>query len=141
MIKCNYSGREFFSLFSHAQTNLFRRFPPDRRFIKMVAISYIFGGIMLLIAIALIVLVLFQSSKKRGLSGAIGGTSSDSYFGKNQGQTKEKKLSRRERRIREEDEMIDAELEELRIREAHQLHHSSCRRLRSHVIHVETAVR
>lgn len=60
----------------------------------MVAISYIFGGIMLLIAIALIVLVLFQSSKKRGLSGAIGGTSSDSYFGKNQGQTKEKKLSR-----------------------------------------------
>jgi len=30
---------------------------------------------------------------------------------------KEKKLSRRERRIREEDEMIDAELEELRIRE------------------------
>lgn len=60
----------------------------------MVAISYIFGGIILLIAIALIVLVLFQSSKKRGLSGAIGGTSSDSYFGKNQGQTKEKKLSR-----------------------------------------------
>jgi preprotein translocase subunit SecG len=60
----------------------------------MVAISYIFGGIMLLVAIALVVLVLFQSSKKRGLSGAIGGTSSDSYFGKNQGQTKEKKLSR-----------------------------------------------
>lgn len=57
-------------------------------------LSYVLGGIMILLSIALVVLVLFQNSKKRGLSGAIGGTSSDSFFGKNQGQTQEKKLSR-----------------------------------------------
>ena len=60
----------------------------------MTIISYILGAVILLVSIALVVLVLFQNSKKRGLSGAIGGTSSDSYFGKNQSQTKEKKLSR-----------------------------------------------
>ena len=57
-------------------------------------LAYVLGGIMILISVALVVLVLFQNSKKRGLSGAIGGTSSDSYFGKNQGQTNEKKLYR-----------------------------------------------
>ena len=57
-------------------------------------IGYVLGAVILLISIAIVVLVLFQSSKKRGLSGAIGGTSSDSYFGKNQGQTQEKKLAR-----------------------------------------------
>ena len=57
-------------------------------------LGYVLGAVILLISIAIIVLVLFQSSKKRGLSGAIGGTSSDSFFGKNQGQTKEKKLAR-----------------------------------------------
>ena len=67
---------------------------PNRRFYKMVIASYILGIVLLVLAVALIVLVLFQESKKRGLGGAIGGTSSDSYFGKNQGQTNEKKLSR-----------------------------------------------
>lgn len=57
-------------------------------------LGYVLGAVILLISIAIVVLVLFQSSKKRGLSGAIGGTSSDSFFGKNQGQTKEKKLAR-----------------------------------------------
>ena len=57
-------------------------------------LGYVLGSIIILVSIAIIVLVLFQSSKKRGLSGAIGGTSSDSFFGKNQGQTKEKKLAR-----------------------------------------------
>jgi len=57
-------------------------------------LGYVLGAVILLISIAIIVLVLFQNSKKRGLSGAIGGTSSDSFFGKNQGQTKEKKLAR-----------------------------------------------
>jgi preprotein translocase subunit SecG len=60
----------------------------------MTVLSYILGIVILALAAALVVLVLFQNSKKRGLSGAIGGTSSDSYFGKNQGQTKEKKLAR-----------------------------------------------
>ena len=57
-------------------------------------LAYVLGSIFIALSIALVVLVLFQNSKKRGLSGAIGGTSSDSFFGKNQGQTKEKKLSR-----------------------------------------------
>ncbi len=60
----------------------------------MVVLSYILGAALALIAIALVILVLFQSSKKRGLSGAVGGTSADSFFGKNQSQTKEQKLSR-----------------------------------------------
>ena len=57
-------------------------------------LGYVLGAVILLISIAIVVLVLFQSSKKQGLSGAIGGTSSDSFFGKNKGQTKEKKLAR-----------------------------------------------
>ena len=57
-------------------------------------LSYVLGALIILVSIAIVLLVLFQSSKKRGLSGAIGGTSSDSFFGKNQGQTKEKKLAR-----------------------------------------------
>ena len=57
-------------------------------------LGYVLGAVIILVSIAIIALVLFQSSKKRGLSGAIGGTSSDSFFGKNQGQTKEKKLAR-----------------------------------------------
>ncbi len=57
-------------------------------------LGYVLGALIILASIAIIVLVLFQSSKKHGLSGAIGGTSSDSFFGKNQGQTKEKKLAR-----------------------------------------------
>ena len=57
-------------------------------------LGYVLGGLIILVSALIVVLVLFQDSKKRGLSGAIGGTSSDSFFGKNQGQTKEKKLSR-----------------------------------------------
>jgi preprotein translocase subunit SecG len=60
----------------------------------MTVLGYVLGTIIILVSLAIIALVLFQSSKKRGLSGAIGGTSSDSFFGKNQGQTKEKKLAR-----------------------------------------------
>ena len=57
-------------------------------------LGYVLGGLIILVSALIVVLVLFQNSKKRGLSGAIGGTSSDSFFGKNQGQTKEKKLAR-----------------------------------------------
>jgi preprotein translocase subunit SecG len=60
----------------------------------MTVLEYVIGALIILVSALIIVLVLFQESKKRGLSGAIGGTSSDSFFGKNQGQTKEKKLSR-----------------------------------------------
>ena len=57
-------------------------------------LGYVLGALIILASIVIVVLVLFQSSKKQGLSGAIGGTSSDSFFGKNKGQTKEKKLAR-----------------------------------------------
>lgn len=63
-------------------------------FIKMTILAYVLGSVLMLVSVALVVLVLFQNAKKHGLSGAIGGTTGDSYFGKNQGQTKEKKLSR-----------------------------------------------
>ena len=60
----------------------------------MGPLQYILGAILLVAAIFLVVVVVLQNKAKRGLSGAIGGTSSDSFFGKNQGQTKEKKLAR-----------------------------------------------
>lgn len=60
----------------------------------MAVLGYVLGALIILVSVAIVVLVLNQSSKKRGLSGAIGGTSSDSFFGKNQSQTKEKKLAR-----------------------------------------------
>ena len=60
----------------------------------MTVLEYVIGALIILVSALIVVLVLFQESKKRGLSGAIGGTSSDSFFGKNQGQTKEKKLAR-----------------------------------------------
>lgn len=60
----------------------------------MTVLAYVLGSVLMLTSIAIVLLIMFQSSKKRGLSGAISGTSGDSYFGKNQGQTKEKKLSR-----------------------------------------------
>ncbi len=60
----------------------------------MTVLAYVLCSILMLVSIAIIALVFFQGSKKRGLSGAIGGTTGDSYFGKNQGQTKEKKLNR-----------------------------------------------
>ena len=60
----------------------------------MTIVSYVLGSVLVLLSVALVVLVLLQNSKSRGLSGAIGGSSGDSYFGKNQAQTKEKKLSK-----------------------------------------------
>ena len=43
----------------------------------------------IIIAVALIVVVLFQSGKDAGLSGVIGGESSSSFYGKNKGKTKD----------------------------------------------------
>lgn len=59
----------------------------------MSTISIIFGSVLLACALFLIVAVLLQNSKK-GLSGAIAGGSSDTYFGKNKGKSKQKKLSK-----------------------------------------------
>lgn len=60
----------------------------------MSTIQIILGVILILVSIVIIVLVLKQESKAE-LSGAIaGGSSSDSFFGKNKKRTKEAKLGR-----------------------------------------------
>ena len=60
----------------------------------MSPIQIILGVILILISIVIIILVLKQESKAE-LSGAIaGGSSSDSFFGKNKKRTKEAKLGR-----------------------------------------------
>ena len=51
------------------------------------------GIILLLAALFLIVAVLLQSGKDKGLSGSISGGSSDTYFGKNKGKSRERKLN------------------------------------------------
>lgn len=63
------------------------------RIFKMVAV-YIIGGILIALAAVLTVMILMQTGKEKGLSSAIGGGSSDTYFGKSGGSKKEKWLFR-----------------------------------------------
>ena len=58
---------------------------------EMTAVQIVFGIVLILLALALIVLVLLQESNQQGLSGAISGGSSESFFGKNKGRTDEAK--------------------------------------------------
>lgn len=60
----------------------------------MGVLDIVLGIALLVCAVFLVVVVLLQESKKRGLDGAIGGSSVDSYFGKNKGMTKDKLLSK-----------------------------------------------
>ena len=55
--------------------------------------QYIIGGFMIAFAIALIVLVLMQSGKEKGLSGTIAG-SGETFFSKNGGKSSDKLLSK-----------------------------------------------
>ena len=57
----------------------------------MNAVQIVFSVILILLALALIFLVLVQESNQQGLSGAISGGSSESFFGKNKGRTDEAK--------------------------------------------------
>ncbi len=52
------------------------------------------GVILIAAAIFLVVAVLLQSGKDKKLSGAIGGTSSDTYYGKNKGSSKDALLNK-----------------------------------------------
>ena len=52
------------------------------------------GAILIVAAIFLVVAVLLQSGKDKKLSGAIGGTSSDTYYGKNKGNSKDALLNK-----------------------------------------------
>ena len=55
--------------------------------------EYILGIVLIVISIALIILVLFQESKQKGLSGAIA-CGAETFFGKNKGRTMEAKLEK-----------------------------------------------
>lgn len=60
----------------------------------MSAIQIILGVVLMVVSVIIIILVLMQESKAE-LSGAIaGGSSSESFFGKNKKRTKEAKLGR-----------------------------------------------
>ena len=52
------------------------------------------GIILIIVSIALIVLVVLQEGKGRGLSGAISGGSSDTFLGKSKAADKQKKLAK-----------------------------------------------
>ncbi|MBQ7381253.1 MAG: preprotein translocase subunit SecG [Clostridia bacterium] len=56
-------------------------------------IEYIFGGLLLAMALFLIVAVMMQSGKDKKLSGAIGG-GADTFFNKGKATRNEKKLAR-----------------------------------------------
>lgn len=54
--------------------------------------AYILGGVLLLLAVALVALVLLQQGKDKNLSGAIAG-GADTFFGKSKDANNSKKLS------------------------------------------------
>ena len=56
-------------------------------------IEYIFGGLLLAMALFLIVAVMMQSGKDKKLSGAIGG-GADTFFNKGKATRNEKRLAR-----------------------------------------------
>ena len=55
--------------------------------------QYVLGGILLLLAVVLVGLILMQTGKEKGLSGTISGGSTETYFGKSKGASKDKILS------------------------------------------------
>lgn len=59
-----------------------------------MALQYTIGGILIALAAILVVVILSQTGKDKSLSGTIAGGSSDTYFGKSGGSTKEKLLFR-----------------------------------------------
>ena len=52
-----------------------------------------FGIILIVLSLAVCAAVLLQSSKDKGMSGAIGGSTSETFFGKNKGKSMDKVLS------------------------------------------------
>ena len=57
----------------------------------MSALQIVLGIVLIVLAVSIIVLVMLQESHQQGLSGAISGGSSESFFGKNKGRTDEAK--------------------------------------------------
>ena len=54
----------------------------------------VLGIILIIVSVALVVLVVLQEGKGRGLSGAISGGSSDTFLGKSKAADKQKKLAK-----------------------------------------------
>ncbi len=59
----------------------------------MTAVNIISGIILVIASVLIILLVLFSDTRNSGLNSAIGG-STDSFFGKNGGNTREAKMDR-----------------------------------------------
>ncbi|MBR3893811.1 MAG: preprotein translocase subunit SecG [Clostridia bacterium] len=60
----------------------------------MEVAQWIIGSALILLSVVMTVLILMQTGKDEGLSGAISGGSSDTFFGRSGGSKKEKWLSR-----------------------------------------------
>ncbi|MBP1573723.1 MAG: preprotein translocase subunit SecG [Oscillospiraceae bacterium] len=60
----------------------------------MSAIEGILGCVLLVACLIIILIVLIQEGKDQGLTSAVGGGSTDTFFGKNESRTKEAKLNR-----------------------------------------------
>ena len=65
----------------------------DNRLEDIKMIEYIFGGLLLVMALFLVVAVLFQSGKDKRLSGSIAG-GAETFFGKAKGSSMDKMLSK-----------------------------------------------
>ncbi len=57
----------------------------------MTLVQTIFSVVLIVLAVLIILLVMAQEDNQQGLSGALSGGSSDSFFGKNKGRTDEAK--------------------------------------------------
>lgn len=55
--------------------------------------QYVLGGLLILLAVVLVALILKQTGKEKGLSGTISGGSTETYFGKSKGASKDKILA------------------------------------------------
>ena len=60
----------------------------------MLALQYVLGISLIVLALGLVLLVLFQSGKDTRMSGTISGGGSDTYYGQNKGRSLDKLLSR-----------------------------------------------
>lgn len=60
----------------------------------MTTAEIILGGVLLVACLIIILIVLIQEGKDGGLTTAVGGGSTDTFYGKNESRTKEAKLNR-----------------------------------------------
>ena len=60
---------------------------------KMTTVEIILGAVLLVMSVFLIVSVLMQSGKDKGVSGTIAGGGSETFFGKTKGKSLDRKLS------------------------------------------------